>query len=295
MLKTLLLGLPVPALVCAAFLLLGWRARRSGAPDPDGGPVGGWGGGVGLMHGYFIAHAAIAGWAALRPVDVTDWLPHAAIAAVLVELVALYWPRAVVLHWLLRLAASAAAVVVVSLPTIRYTWTTTQSVIAVPVLVLALYASWASLGALATRTSASSLGVTIMIAAGVGSVTLVASRTAKLSQLCAAIAAMAGAALVLAWWKRRLSLGAAGAGVAALLLGYLWMQGYLYAEMPMASALLLAAAPSAAWVGRLAVVRKLPPWLGVCVQAAAVLVPAGAALGVALAAAAGTDTGYPGY
>jgi hypothetical protein len=81
--------------------------------------------------------------------------------------------------------------------------------------------------------------------------------------------------------------------VAALLLGYLWIEGHLYAELPAASAILLAAAPSAAWLGSLTAVRKLAPWQIVCAQAAAVLIPTAAALVIAIMA--GTGESYHGY
>jgi hypothetical protein len=292
MLRPLLLGLLVPALVCGAFIVAAAR------PGPDGGPTRGWwgsmwGGLVGLTLGYLIAHVTVAGWPPLRPVDVTDWLPHAALAAMVVGLVALLWPRAVRLHWFLRFVAASGAVVVVTLPMIRHTWTTAQSVIVLLVLVPALFATWVSLDGLARRVSGAGLGLSLLIVTGAGSVALVVSRTAKLGQLCAALAAMAGAALAVAWWKRRTSLGPAAAGVGALLLGYLWIEGHLYAELPVASALLLAAAPSAAWIGALPAVRKLAPWQVVCVQAAAALIPTAAALVIAVAA--GMGGGYYGY
>jgi hypothetical protein len=292
MLRPLLLGLLVPALVCGAFI------AAAGRPGPDGGPPrsrggGQWGGLLGLTAGYLIAHVTVAGWPPLRPIDVTDWLPHAALAALIVGCVTLLWPRGAALHWCLRFAVASAAVVVVTMPMIRHTWTTSQSVIALLVLGPALFATWVSLDALGRRVSGAGLGLILLVVTGAGSVALVVSRTAKLGQLCAALAAMAGAAVVVAWWKRRSSLGVAAAGVAAMLTGYLWIEGHLYAELPAASAILLAAAPSAAWLGFVPVVRKLAPWQTVSAQAAAVLVPAAAALVIAIVA--GTDGGYYGY
>ncbi|MHC4977983.1 MAG: hypothetical protein ACYTGT_03025 [Planctomycetota bacterium] len=288
MLKPLLLGLLVPALVCGAFIVAAARPRL------DGGPARGqWGGLVGLTLGYLIAHVAVAGWPPLQPVDVTDWIPHAAVAAMVVGLIAWLWPRAVGLHWCLRFALAAGAVVVVTLPTMRHTWTTVQSVIVLLVLVPAMLATWISLDGLARRMSGPALALILLILSGAGSIALVVSKTAKLGQLCAALAAMAGAGLVVAWWNRRSSLGAGAAGVAAVLLGYLWLEGYLYAELPVASAILLAAAPSAAWVAALPAVRKLAPWQVACVLAAAVLMPTAAALVIAVVAGTGGD--YYGY
>jgi len=286
MLKPLLLGLLVPALVCGAFIVAAARPARDGGPAR--GLWGGmWGGMVGLTLGYLIAHMTVAGWRPLRPVDVTDWLPHAALAAMVVGLVSLLWPRAVRLHWFLRFAAAVGAVLVVTIPMIRHTWTTTQSVIVLGALGPALFATWVSLDGLARRVSGAGLGLILLIVTGAGSVALVVSRTAKLGQLCAALAAMAGAALVVAWWNRRSSLGPAAGGVGALLLGYLWIEGHLYAELPATSAILLAAAPSAAWAGALPAVRKLAPWQVACAQAAAVLIPTAAALVIAVMAGMG--------
>ncbi|MHC4217097.1 MAG: hypothetical protein ACYSU7_01445 [Planctomycetota bacterium] len=287
MLKPLLLGLLVPALVCGGFLLAAGRSGRDGNPR-----WGGWGG-IGLTLGYLIAHVAVAGWPPWRPVDVTDWLPHVAVAALVVALVSLRWPRAVRLHRCLCLAAAAGAVVVVTLPMIRHTWTPARSVAGLIALSLTVFAMWTSLSAVSRRVSGAGLAVTLLVVTTAGSVALVLSRTAKLSQLCAALAAMAGAGLVIAWCKRGSSLGAGAAGVAALLMGYLWIEGWLYAELPAASAVLLAAAPSAAWIWRLTALRRLAPWQVVCVQAGAVLLPAAA--GVAIAVIAGANDEYYGY
>jgi hypothetical protein len=81
--------------------------------------------------------------------------------------------------------------------------------------------------------------------------------------------------------------------VGALLAGYLWIEGHLYAELPAAGALLLAAAPSAAWIGSLTAVRKLAPWQVVCVRTAAVILPAAAALVIAIMVGMGES--YYGY
>jgi hypothetical protein len=292
MLRPLLLGLLVPALVCGAFIAAASR------PGPDGGPARGqrggqWGGLVGLTLGYLIAHVTVAGWPPLRPVDVTDWLPPVAVLSTSVGLVALLWPRAAALHWCLRFAAASGAVVVVTLPMIRHTWSPAQSVILPTGLVPALLLTWASLDGLARRASGAGLALTLLVVAGAGSVALVLSRTAKLGQLVAALAAMAVAALVVAWWKRGSSLGAGAAGTTAVLLGYLWIEGHLYAELPASSAVLLAAAPSAAWLGALPAVRKLAPWQVVCAQATAVLIPTAAALVIAIMA--GMRETYYGY
>ena len=69
--------------------------------------------------------------------------------------------------------------------------------------------------------------------------------------------------------------------VVAVVAAGLWIGGYLYAEVPPWSAILLAVGPSAAWVGHLRPILRLAGWLVALVRFAAVLVVVGAAWWVA--------------
>ena len=134
--------------------------------------------------------------------------------------------------------------------------------------------------------------MTILIVAGGGGIVLVVSKVASLGLLSGAVAAMAGASLVVTWWNGARSLAPGATAVVTILLGYLWLEGYLYGEVPALSAVLLAAAPTAAWIGNLPWVRRLADWQAVSVRAAAVTLPTLIAVALAVAAS-GFGEEYP--
>ncbi len=121
---------------------------------------------------------------------------------------------------------------------------------------------------------------------------MVVSKVASLAQLCGAVAAMSGASLVVAWRNGARSLAPGATGVVAILLGYLWLEGYLYWEVPPLSAVLLAVAPAGAWIGHLPWLQRLVAWQANLVRAAAVALPTLGALAVAVAAS-GYGQEYP--
>ncbi len=88
---------------------------------------------------------------------------------------------------------------------------------------------------------------------------------------------MLGACLVIAWWCPAMSLARGAVPVVAVVAGGLWISGYLYAEVPPWSAILLVVAPSAAWAGHLRPIRRLAGWQVAVARFAAVLVVVGAA------------------
>jgi hypothetical protein len=88
--------------------------------------------------------------------------------------------------------------------------------------------------------------------------------------------------VLLARW--RVPLGRGAAPVFAMTLFGLWIAGFFYAEVTVASALLLAAAPVVAGLAGLPALRRVAPWQATLARTAAVLVPVGLALVLALAA-----------
>ena len=280
LLKPVLMGVVLPAVVCGVFLVMDWRPWRRLAPIAGGN----WGGALGFMLGYLIAHAATVGWPPLLPVDVTQWLPYLAGAAGGVGVLDSLWGDKHRLRLAIRLFVSAGAVWLLLRPILEHTWTPTQGTVWVVLLALALFATWISLDALAKPVRGASVPLAMFIVAVGGSVVLLVSKTASLAQLCGAVAAMTGVSMLVAWRIPAMSLVPGATAVVAMLFGCLWLEGYLYAEVPGVSAVLLAAAPAGLWIGQMPWLRGMGAWRAVLVRGAAVLVPTLIALAVAVAA-----------
>lgn len=127
----------------------------------------------------------------------------------------------------------------------------------------------------------------LALVAGAGSLALFFSGTMLLAQLGGALAAGLAACLLCG---RALSAPCLDAApVTGLLLGGLLYTGVRYAEMPMASALLLAAASAGGWLLPAALKERLKPWQAALLGAVPVVALAGAAVAVAVAASPPLD------
>jgi hypothetical protein len=221
-----LLAALLPAVV-AAVVLLALRLIRRGATDAAAaGPA--------LAAGFIATFLAVAGAPRLPPTDAWKWLPFIAMVA----LVAVRTERRALLLWNRWTTRAAAALFAAWVTDVERTELRVAAAVATALVVAAAFDGVARRG---TRTL---LGALVVVAAAT-SATLFITGTANLGLASGALAASAGAAFVLAG---RLGVSSAGAAtVASTVLVALWLNGVVLAETKLASALLLAAAPFAAW------------------------------------------------
>ncbi len=281
LLQPVVLGVFLPAIVCAVVLVIGWWPRRQGVLSSEGT----WSGAVGLGAGYVLGHVIATGWPPFPPVDATQWLIFLAIIATVVGLLDTRWRQVDslrgIVRWSWRVLLSVATVWLLCRPLLSHSWGALVAAGWVVGLTIGLIAFWTSIDVLAERVSGASMSLVLLAVAAGGASVLFVSGSALLAQRCGVIAAMLGACLVIGWWCPVMSLARGAVPVVAVVVGGLWISGYLYAEVPPWSAILLAVAPSAAWVGHLRRLRRLAGWQVAVVRFAAVLVVVGAAWGVA--------------
>ena len=240
-----LAGVLPPALVGAALLALAWRVWRPRGSVPAA-PSSAWGAPLAFGLGYAAAHAAIHGTAPplSLELDVKETLAWAGIA---VALVGLGLARGSAAGKLLA-GALALALPWVLLDFQRGArWST-----GVALLWTGLFGSVLALGGLSAEALARRLpgllAPLLWMAVGTAAaLSLVLGASGSLGQLAGALAAVAGAALVLALRQPRPGLAGGGAFAAWLLIGGLLLAGVYAAELPPGSAVLLALAPHAPW------------------------------------------------
>lgn len=258
----------IPAVVAAAALFLArFLARGEKAPL--------W---PAIAAGFAAGHLGIGGWPRGMPVEAWQWmLPIAVLGAVTGASYA--WnsmpARARVAPW----------VVIVGFTV----WTT---LVKRPPVALAGFSAAAfllgwTLDGAARRTSARSFSATVLIVATATGVSLVVSGTLLIGQMAGALAAATGACLVLAGRLRLESRSAVP--VVTALLAALWMNGILYAELPIASAVLLAAAPLGCWIADVVLAKRLGPLPMTISRVAVAVLLAGAGVAVAVRAAPPLD------
>jgi hypothetical protein len=275
----LLLGILLPAVVALGALLVAWRPLPEA--EPEGGQ--GWGPPLALWLGYAAGHWALRGFPPFPPAESLDWLFWLAWAAGAAGCLEAAGRSAGWVRFATRALVSAAAVWLILRARLQ-----SSSGLASAGLVAAtgcaLLALWALLEGLAERRPGSSLPLVLWTTAAASSVSLVLSGSVVLGQLAGALAAALGALVVVSWWRPAAARFRGAPAVAAVALGGLWISGAVYSELPLASALLLAAAPVAAWEGEAPAVRRLKPWQATLARFLAALIPAAVAVAIAFAA-----------
>jgi hypothetical protein len=268
-------GLALPAAVTAGLLLVAWRAwhrqRSARESRSRGGPLA-----VGA--GFGAGYLALFGWPGVPPGDIVDWLfflavPLAAVGLVdsllrmplagRVVLIALAVPAALLLLARPLLAAGEPIAGETSTQLMLFTAVAASSLVA--------------LDALAVRISAARLSAILLVLAVPAAIVMTLAGSLRYGQIALLLAATQVGALA-----ANVALGRAAVGrgtvlvFGTLFVGLLWC-GNGYAELNTFDALVLLAAPNAAWLAFL-LPRRIG-WLGqVVLQLSFVLGTAGIAM-----------------
>jgi len=268
------LGVLLPFGVAAVVFI---AARRGAAP-------GSWGGAIALPAAFLIGRLSLAGWRwpPFPPIDSTDWLVYAALAAALLGLLASLWemPRAAV--WVERLAVSGAFVALLARPLVGHTWSSALAARWLVGATVAVALVWWALDIWTRKAPGAATAFWLMVIGSAGALVLVFGRSAFLGQSAGGLAAGLGAAWVVSMLLRRRGVLARGAVPAlALLFPGLLLCGHWYASVSLLQGALLAAAPVLAALTSRGAFARMPAGRAAFVRALAVLIPVGLATGLA--------------
>jgi hypothetical protein len=253
----------IPAAVAAAALLL---ARLVGRGADRGTQA--W---LAISAGFVAGYVGIAGVPKAMPVEAWHWLLPIALLGAVVG--AMHGRRS-----LPRRLGVVAPLVLLGFAVVMTLLHATPTAIAG--YVAAAYLVNLTLDGDPRRTSARSfLSVVLVVAIGTA-VSLVVSGTMLIGHLAGALAAATGACIVLAGPLRVETRSAVP--LLATLLVALWMNGILYAELPIGSAALLASAPLACWIADIVLANRLGALPMAIVRVGLAIVLAGAGVAVAV-------------
>jgi hypothetical protein len=244
-------------------------------------------GGIVIGAGYIAGHILVAGWAPFPPRSATHWLSWFAVIGIIAAVAdALVRPKGAI-----RLVAwgiiSAIACRLILQPKFNYAWSAAEGWLWVFAIALAVVALTCCFDLIERRPlgPAALFSVTTVLGAGT-CLALMLSGSLLLGQLACVLTAIAGTCflLIIAVTKRfHPSRAAAPLG---LVCAGLWLSGFFYAELPAASALLLALAPAAAL---LPVGQENSPWRVLACRIAFVAVPVAVAVALAFQASPPLD------
>jgi hypothetical protein len=274
----LVLGLCLPAGVAAAVLLAtALIARFVGRPA-----LGDAGVTLALGAGYIAGHAAIHGWPPIPPLETTQWLLPLAVLGTALGLLADFWRGGTWLRGVLWLLVAESVVWVFLRPLLD---PQNEVHVELPILLgvaLGVACFWRALEALVERTEGPSLTLALTVTLAAAAVVLLLAHDLIECRLAGALLAASMGCLLVGAFTRKARLSRGGATVCALLLAGLGLDGHFYAGLPTASAILVAIAPLGLWLGQLGLVKRLGRWPRLLALGAAVMLPLGAGVGIAL-------------
>lgn len=234
-LPSAIVAMMVAAGVCGFALYWGKeRARRTLAP-------------LALGLAYLSGHLVVAGWVTFPPADTTNWLPYFALAAAVLGSSCSLVTTKTWVRLLIFVAVSAGTLRLLLKPKFQYGWSLGEGWLWVACLVCALVSLAVILDALGRRTATATEMPAFLLFTCAGTFgALVLSGSVLLGQFAAVLGAAVFGSLVFTLRKVTLSRGIVP--VFSLLLGALLVSGYFFADLPLASAMLLALAPAAALI-----------------------------------------------
>lgn len=289
MFKQTLWGGLYPALIVAFWVFIaskGWRRRE----EPDA--RAGWGSALGFGAAYLLAHfhtTRLAFPPPLVPSDALNWLVHISLAAIILGFVEAFFHKNAQLVSVLRLVAVLGALWLTLGFMSEHYWSATETVVWLGALSLWAMLLIDTLDRTAKHLPGGSLPLSMLLLAGAAAIALIKTGNAKVGLLMGALMAASLGALLTAWLKPQLRLAHGGATVFGLLFAILLSFGYFSsADIPRFSeifshpqtiaTLLVAGAPLMLWLGRVDLIKRLPPALGVLLRASLVLIPLAAAV-----------------
>ena len=233
--------------------------------------------------GYIIGYLGLEGLPAFPPKLGTHWLCYLAIVGLIVGRfwhVALWGPIA-------QIAISIAIPRLLLTSTFKYTWGPIEGVIWWVCLAVAIFIFWHFVERSFSTLPAGASGPFVYFGLSGGTALILAlSGSLRLAQhggiLVALFAASWILTLVLQRDRQRFIFPRGVSPILTLLLIGIWMNGYFFAEVPAASAMLLVISPLLAQVGQIKVVQELGARRSMLVQIAAIALPVVIAIGIAV-------------
>jgi hypothetical protein len=272
----------VPALVAAiTAVVVGFSARRLGFAGAGQAAVA-----LALGAGTLAAQCAMA-WPRVPPIEVTDRLPWLVGVVMVLGLLESTHPSPAWARWENRLLVAVLLLALVLGPILGPEWPSRRDLAIEGGLILGILFAWMSLEGLATDRSTAVLGPALLAVVGGTAAALLLSGSIVLGRVCGGLAASLGAVWVLSWWLRDRLLNRGGIPVLTTTVAALLIIGCIYSSLTLPPAILLAAAPLAAWPAFAGPARRLAAWQSALLAAVLCVVPVAIAVGLVLKASPG--------
>ena len=165
---------------------------------------------------------------------------------------------------------------------VRYHWSGAEAAVWLGGLAVLLALVWAATAGLGRRTERASLPIVLLVAATGLALCSGLSGSALIAQTVGVLCACLGAAMIVAFWRPGFRLDTGDLTFVVLVLFALGLCARFFSELPGVDALLLCAAPLAAWVGELPFLRDRSPAQRGLARCLAAALPVGIAVSRAI-------------
>ena len=297
--KQLFLGLLLPAIVGGGILIFARSLSSNEGTIRNGKRHGGFSGwliAAAFSVGYIVGYLGLEGLPSFPPRLGTHWLWYLAIIGLIV---AGFWHFAL---WGRLIAQMAVSIIIPRLlltSTFKYTWGQTEGIIWWVCLTVAIFIFWNLVQQSFTALPPGASGPFVYFGLSGGTALILAlSGSLRLAQHGGILVALFAVSWIITLVLQRNSklfvFPPGTSSVVTLLLAGIWMNGYFFAEVPAASAVLLAISPLLARVGHIETIQRLGARRSTLAQIAAIALPVIIAIGIAVIRSGffGESSGY---
>ena len=296
LIKQLFFGLVLPAVVGGGILIfVRSLSRVEDAYETGQNRFTNWLIAAALGIGYIVGYLGLEGVPAFPPQLGIHWLPY----LVIIGLIAASFWHLAAWGWIARAVISILLPRFVLTSTFKYTWGPVEGIIWWVCLAVAIFIFWHFVEQSFRTLPSGASGPFVYFGLFGGTALILAlSGSLRLAQhggiLVALFAVSWLITLILHRDKERFVLPPSGSAVVTLLLVGLWMNGYFFADVPAASAILLVISPLIAQVKRIEAIQNLGGQRSMLVQIAAIGLPVVIAIGIAVIRSGffGGNSGY---
>lgn len=293
--KQLVLGLLLPAIVGGGIFVLAFKSTRNQTEEVNG-LSSGWLIGIALSVGYIVGYIGLEGIPPFPPREGVHWLCYLALIGLILGL-----------FWHLSLWGRLIAQVVVSIviprlllgAMFKYSWGQVEGILWWACIAIAIFIFWNTVQRSFTLLPSGAWSPFVYFGLSGGTALILAvSGSLRLAQHAGTLVALFAAiwiiTLVLRFDDKVPVFPIGASAVIALALAGIWMNGYFYEEVPVASAILLLLSLFLTPVGQIAAVQRLGVRRSAFVQVGAIALPVVIAIGIAVARSGlfGENSGY---
>jgi len=286
LIKQLIFGLLLPAIVGGGVFVLASKSARN-QTEAGNGLSSGWLIGIALSVGYIVGYIGLEGIPPFPPREGVQWLCYLALIGLILGL---FWH----FSFLGRLIAQVVVSIVIPRfllgSMFKYSWGPVEGIVWWACLAVAIFIFWHTVQQSFTILPAGGSSPFVYFGLSGGTALIFAvSGSLRLAQHTGILVAVFAASWIITLVRQRAEnnkwqafpLGAAP--VVALVLSGIWMNGYFYEEVPVASAILLAVALFLAPVGRIERIQQLGARRSTIVQIGVIALPVVIAISIAVA------------